>query len=246
MLIATPIWFFSGDRRSEFELRNQGVSYQEVARRGGGILSTVEATRKASLGELISVAQKRVDVHLSQGVTTIEVKSGYGLRSRDEFKILKAALALRKANVITTFLGAHALPQEFKSRAKYYLNQLSRDLREIQESNLSRRVDIFIEKGYFSCTQARPYLKKAKDMGFDICIHGHQMGPGRAVELALELGALSLDHGVYLTSNQVKKLAQSETTAVLLPCADFYLSSPYPPARQILKQGGKSGLGYRF
>lgn len=236
---------FAGDRKDEFELRNQGVSYQEIARRGGGILSTVKATRKASLDKLVELGQQRVASHLKQGVTTVEIKSGYGLNKSSEEKMLKAAQALKKINVVTTFLGAHAIPQNYKNESQY-LAQLKKDLSEIKNKGLSQRVDIFIEKNYFSFKMAKEYLTYAQSLGFKVTIHADQLSRSKASLLAIELGALSADHVICLSAKDKKALAQSETTAVLLPCADFYLQCDYPDARQLIDQGGRVALATDF
>ena len=224
---------FAGDRKNEFEMRNQGKSYQDIAKKGGGILSTVRATRKAGLRQLIDSGQRRVIEHLKQGVTTIEVKSGYGLNQKTEEKILKAAKALRTANIITTFLGDHAIPPEFKNESSY-LEKLKRDLLRIKKSKLSERVDIFIEKGYFSRRAGEDYLRYAKDLGFDLCIHADQLSRSGATRLATRLHAKSADHVICLNQKDKKTLAASQSVAVLLPCADFYLQCPYPDARTLL------------
>ncbi|MCJ8277440.1 MAG: amidohydrolase family protein, partial [Bdellovibrionales bacterium] len=211
---------FAGDRKNEFELRNQGVSYQEIAKKGGGILSTMKATRRTSLNDLVELGQQRVDQHIAQGVTTIEVKSGYGLNTKSEIKMLEAANQLKKAQIVPTFLGAHAIPEEFRNE-KEYLIKLSKDLDEIRRRKLSNRVDIFIEKGYFSYKEAKKYLLKAHEKGFYFCIHADQLSHSKATQLAVELNALSADHAICLSKKDKARLAQSETTAVLLPCADF-------------------------
>mgnify|MGYP003683319677 CR=1 FL=1 len=236
---------FAGNRVDEFELRNKGVSYQEIAKRGGGILSTVKATRKASLEELTELCQRRVNHHISQGVTTIEIKSGYGLKSSAEIKMLKAAQKIKKANIVTSFLGAHAIPKEFKSE-KLYIDQLIKDLDKIKSSKLSNRVDIFIEKGYFSYKYAKKYLLAAKEKGFQICVHADQLSHAKATQLAVEVGALSADHAICLTNRDKKNLAGSETTAVLLPCADFYLNCDYPDARGLIDRGARVALATDF
>lgn len=236
---------FAGDRKNEFELRNQGVSYQEIAKQGGGILSTVEQTRKAKLEELIRLGQERVKQYISQGVTTIEVKSGYGLNLKTESKILKAAKKLKKANIVTTYLGAHAIPKDVGDEKKY-LEQLIKDLDVIKKEKLAKRVDIFIEKGYFSIEEGRKYLKIAQEKGFDLCIHADQMSAMKASALAVELGAKSADHAICLSDSEKKQMAESETTAVLLPCADFYLQCDYPDARKIIDNGGRVALATDF
>ena len=236
---------FAGNRKDEFEMRNQGHSYQKIAKSGGGILSTVKATRKASLKQLIDLGQKRVNRHLSQGMTTIEVKSGYGLNQKNEEKILKAAKALKKANIVTTFLGAHAIAKEFKNE-KSYLESLKKDLLKVKKSKLSSRVDIFIEKGYFSRKMSKDYLEYAKKLGFGISIHADQLSRSKATLLAVELQAQSADHVICVNQKDKKILAQSQTVAVLLPCADFYLGCPYPDARGLIDNGACVALATDF
>ncbi len=236
---------FAGHRKNEFELRNQGVSYQQIAEAGGGIKASVQATRKASFDELKKLAQARVDLHLSQGVTTIEVKSGYGLELKTEVKILKVAQSLKKAKIVTTYLGAHAIPTEFKNEHEY-VEQLKKDLKVIQKKKLSRRVDIFIEKSYFSPSVALDYLNFAKSIGFDLTLHADQMSRTGATELAIQLQARSADHVIFLNDSDRVQLARSETVAVLLPTADFYLQCPYPQARDLIDQGACVALASDF
>lgn len=235
---------FAGDRKNEFELRNCGMSYQEIAKRGGGILSTMKATRKASLDELIQLGQERVENHLAQGVTSIEVKSGYGLNRKSEMKMLRAAKSLKKANVVTTFLGAHAIPKG--STEKSYLDSLKKDLLEVKKNSLSQRVDIFIEKHYFTTGLGKEYLMFAQELGFDITIHADQLSRTGASSLAVDVGALSADHAICLTVKDRQKIAASETVAVLLPCADFYLQCDYPKARDLIDQGACVAIATDF
>lgn len=236
---------FAGDRRHEFEERIKGKTYQQIAEAGGGIQSTVKQTRQASLNQLIAIGEKRLQQHLAQGVTTVEIKSGYGLTSKDELKLLRAAQSLRGAHVVTTFLGAHAIPSEFKT-AQSYLEQLKMDLKTIKNKRLSDRVDIFVEKGYFSIEQARDYLLYAQSLGFQLVIHADQLTAMQASLLAVELGALSADHVICLSDNDKRSLAQSSTVAVLLPSADFYLQCSYPDARALIDQGGCVALATDF
>lgn len=235
---------FSGDRRDEFEKRNRGMSYQQIAEQGGGILSTMKATRRARLQDLVEQGQKRVETHLSQGVTTVEIKSGYGLDRKSEEKMLEAAKQLKKISVVTTFLGAHAIPKGHSEES--YLEQLKKDLHQIKKSNLSHRVDIFIEKGYFSIAKAKEYLQYAQSLGFDVTIHADQLNRTKATLLAIELKALSADHVINLSTSDKRHLAHSDTVAVLLPSADFYLQCDYPDARGLIGQGGCVALATDF
>ncbi len=241
---------FAGSRAHEFEMRQQGVSYQEIAKKGGGILSTVSATRKASKKELQSLLWPRVQNFLNQGVTTLEIKSGYGLDEKTEIKMLQAiaetgkSFQLKKGpQIVSTFLGAHSLPKEF-SEISSYLESLIRYLPKIKK--YTSRVDIWIEKGFFLSENSRQYLQKAKELGFDIIIHADQLTLSGGTELAIELQALSADHVIQLQSEQIKKLSQSSVTAVLLPLADLYMKCAYPPARKMIDAGVRVALATDF
>lgn len=237
---------FSGQRANEFELRNQGVSYAEISRRGGGILSTVKESRKSSFEELLSLAQKRVDHFVRQGVTTLEVKSGYGLRLKDEMKMLRVVQSLKKARVLSTYLGPHSVPREFSDSESYIQRIIKKDLRHIKQEKLADRVDIFIEKGFFSKEQGRRYLQAAKELGFQITIHAEQLNATGAGQLGVDLDAVSVDHLVEFKSDDIKKIARSQTAAVLLPAADFYLEMKYPPARKLIDAGAIVALATDF
>jgi imidazolonepropionase len=233
---------FLGDRSGEFELRNQGVSYQEIANRGGGILSTVRETRKGNSREIKEKFKQRMEVFLQQGVTSVEVKSGYGLSVKDEVRLLRILKETpTTVKVIPTFLGAHALPPEYSSRESY-LSDLKAALPLIAKEKLAERVDIFIEKNYFTLAEGRDYLKAAQALGFKLVIHADQLTHTGASALAVELGATSTDHAICITEQEIIKLARSETTCVLLPAADFYIHCPYPPARKLLDSGARVAL----
>lgn len=237
---------FAGHRATEFELRNQGVSYQEIARQGGGILSTMNRTREASAKELLVLAQDRVDEFVSQGVTTLEVKSGYGLDAKNELKCLKVAKALKGPQIISTYLGAHAKPPEFSSYETYLDFLTIEVLPQVKKQKLARRVDIFLEKGFFSLESSRKYLKKAKDLGFEVLIHADQLTLSGGAELAVELGALSGDHLLQIQDKEIHKLASSEVTCVMLPAADLYMKCSYPPARKLIDAGARVALATDF
>jgi imidazolonepropionase len=237
---------FAGHRQHEFERRNLGASYQEIARAGGGILHTVSETRAASLATLKLEGQRRAARFVRQGVTTLECKSGYGLDFTSERKILKAAAALVGPRVVTTYLAAHALPPEFSSYRAYLDHLMSVDLQRMAREKLAARVDIFIEDGYFSIADGRPYLQKARELGLQIVIHAEQMTRTGATRLAVELGALSADHLVQVNDEDIRALASSQTTAVLLPTSDLYLRMKYPPARAMLDQGVRVALATDF
>ncbi len=237
---------FAGDRSEEFEWRMQGMTYQEIARKGGGILSTVKETRKASESELLEVAQQRVDVFLQQGVTTLEVKSGYGLDLDTEIKCLKTARQLKGPDIVATYLGAHSRSPDFPDFTSYMQFMLETVLPRIASEKLADRVDIYIEKGFFDLELARTYLAKCRDLGLAVTAHVEQLSAFGGTDLALEFAPQSVDHVVYIDANTTKRLAQSSTTAVLLPASDFYLKMRYPPARQLLDEGARVALSTDF
>jgi imidazolonepropionase len=237
---------FAGQRYEEFELRNNGTSYQEIAARGGGILSTMKATRAISEKNLLDLAQSRVDEFLRQGVTTVEIKSGYALNREDELKQLQIISQLKGADCVSTFLGAHALPPEFKSYEDYLIFLLEQVLPEVKKRALAKRVDIYIENGFFPLVESRQYLQKAKDLGFDLVIHADQLSLSGGTKLAIELGAKSADHVIHISNDEVESLAKSEVTALLLPAADLYMKCSYPPARALIDAGARVALATDF
>jgi len=233
---------YDGNRAQEFEWRNTGVSYLEIASRGGGILSTMTQTRKATKAVLAKSAQKRVDDFLRQGVTTIEVKSGYALSLKDELKCLEVARDLKKARIVPTFLGAHAKPPEFATTAAYLEYLADKVLPSIRKKKLAERVDIFVEKGFFESADAKKYLEQAKSLGFQVVLHADQLTLSGGTAMGLELEALSVDHVIQINDELIRRLGKSQTTAVLLPAADLYMRCKYPPARQLLEAGAQVAL----
>ncbi len=237
---------FAGDRAHEFELRNQGQTYQQIAEKGGGILFTVRETRKAKVSQLTNLLQKRMLNFLAQGVTTVEVKSGYGLTVEEEIRLLKVIReTTTPVQMVPTFLGAHARSPESKT-TKDYLDLLQKALPQIAKQKLSRRVDIFIEKNYFSIEESKPFLQKALEHGFDVTIHADQMNRTGATWLAVDLKAKSADHVICIDEQDIAKVAKSSLTCVLLPTADFYLRCPYPPARALIDGGARVALATDF
>lgn len=233
---------FAGSRADEFELRNTGTSYLEIAKKGGGILSTMKKTRKASVKDLLASTQERVDNFLKQGVATVEIKSGYALDLKNEIKSLEVINKIKTARVISTFLGAHAKPPEHESYGKYLEYLANEVLPVVKKKKLSQRVDIFIEKNFFEVPEARDYLSVAKRLGFEVTIHANQMSLSGGAELALELGAQSADHVIHLTDETIQYFARNKTVAVLLPAADLYMKCAYPPARQLIDSGASVAL----
>ena len=231
---------WAGSRANDYAMRLAGKSYLEIAESGGGIWSTVQKTREASVAELAELTAQRVQKLLEQGVTTIEVKSGYGLSIEQELKMLEA-IKLADSNSIAdlnpTCLAAHILPKDFKGNENEYLQHIiEKLLPEIKKRKLSNRVDIFVEKSAFSVTTARNYLLKAKEMGFEITIHGDQFSVG-AVSLANEVQAISIDHLEAVNGAEIALLAMGNVIPVVLPGASIGLGEPFAPARQLLDAG---------
>ena len=233
---------FAGSRAHEFEKRVRGMSYQQIAAEGGGILSSVKSTRQAKLSELVTVAQKKVDAFAHQGVTTLEIKTGYGLDFNSEMKCLQAIQKLQGPRIVPTFLGPHALPMEFISEKAYLEFLKEKLLPEIKKKKLARRVDIFVERGFFSVDLARDYLLFAQGLGFDVTIHADQLSLFGGTNLAVDLKAVSADHVIQIEESQIYNLARSSTTAVLLPLADLYMQCAYPPARKLIDEGARVAL----
>ena len=236
---------FAGNRNHEFEMRNQGSTYQEIAKKGGGILSTVKATREASKKQLLDSAQERVDNFLAQGVGTVEIKSGYGLDESNEVKMLQVANELKGPNIVATYLGPHAYDPEV-AKEEYQDQILDKTLAHIVHNKLASRVDIFIEDNYYNTDFAEKYFMKAKELNLDIAAHVEQLSHTGGTQLAIKHGAKSVDHAVEINTEEIKLLAKSETTAVLLPSADFYLKTPYPKARDMIDAGVRVAVATDF
>ncbi len=237
---------FAGSRGFEMEMKFQGEPYLEIAKKGGGILSTVQATRLATLDELKKLNRKRIQNFIDQGVTTLEIKSGYGLNLETEIKMLESIPDDMNIDIVKTFLGAHAKPQEFSSHSEYLKELAEKYLPEIKKRNLASRADIFIEKNFFESHEAQQYLEKAKSLGFALTIHADQLSLSGGTELACQLNADSADHCIHITDSEIKKLKNSKTVAVLLPAADLYLKCAYPPARKLIDQGAAVALSTDF
>ena len=228
---------FAGSRANDYALRTCGMSYLAIAERGGGILQTVRQTRAASENELIEGVQKRANRLLANGVTTCEVKSGYGLSLAEEVKMLRAIQkASTKTTLIPTCLAAHTLPPEFTSRQEYLQMIIKELLPIVKEERLASRVDIFVEKGAFSAAEALPFLLAAKEMGFEIVVHADQFSRGGAL-LAAEVGARSADHLEVSIAEDFYKMQEAGVTAVMLPGATLGLGLAFPPAREALDAG---------
>lgn len=233
---------FAGSRENEFEQRIRGLSYQEIAERGGGILTTVEATRKASFDELLFLGKKRLDRMLSKGVTTLEAKSGYGLSLQSELKILKAMKTLQESHpidIVPTFLGAHTFPKEFREDRAGYMNLLTEEMiPKVAQEGLAEFCDVFCEEKAFNLKESKKILESGKQYGLKPKIHADQLSRGGGADLAAEVDASSADHLEYVSREGIKKMAEKGVTAVLLPGANFFLSTKkVAPARDMIEQG---------
>ena len=231
-----------GHRAVEFEMRLNGATYEEVARAGGGIISTVKATRSASVEELIAQALPRVDAMLAEGAALIEVKSGYGLDRETELNMLRAVRALqdrRPVRVVTSFLGAHAVPAEYKDRADAYISEVCiPTLKEAHAEGLVDAVDAFCEGIAFLPEQLVPLFEAAKELGLPIKLHAEQLSNLGGAKMAAGYGALSADHIEYLDEEGVEAMAAAGTVGVILPGAFYTLCETQAPPIELLRKHG--------
>ncbi|MDW3646456.1 MAG: imidazolonepropionase [Bacteroidia bacterium] len=236
---------FGGSRARDYAMRNAGKSYLEIARSGGGIWDSVQQTRNASKADLISGIKNRAARHLKDGITTIEVKSGYGLNLEQELKMLEA---IREANLeteaelIPTCLAAHICPKDFDGEKEAYLAYILSDiLPELKNRKLTNRVDIFIEDTAFEVGMSKDFLLNAKAQGFDLTVHADQFHSGGS-KIAVEVEARSADHLEASGEKEVEILAKSNTVAVVLPGASMGLGEPFGPARKLLDGGASLAI----
>ncbi|MEP1035392.1 imidazolonepropionase [Ekhidna sp.] len=236
------VW--GGTRARDYTLRMSGESYEKILEQGGGIFDSVEKTRAAPSTDLLTGLIRRANRHLMDGVTTIEVKSGYGLNVENELKILevvKDAKADVISDLIPTCLAAHVCPKEFSDKREF-LNYLENDLLpQLLVKGLTNRIDIFVEPSAFPMEMAKEYLSKAKNLGFELTIHADQFHIGGS-QIAAELGARSADHLEASTDREVRILAKSETVAVALPGASIGLGMNFTPARKLLDAGASLAI----
>jgi len=231
---------YGGNRANEFEMRLNGASYEEIAKAGGGIVSTVKATRETSQDELFKLAAKRLSYLINEGVTSIEIKSGYGLDLKTEQKMLEVAKQLDQfsdVEVSKTFLGAHAIPPEYKNRADEYIELVCEQMMpRLQQLNLIDCVDAFCEGIGFSIEQTKQVFKKAKTLGLPVKLHAEQLSDLGGSKLACDFDAWSVDHLEYLDPNNIPFLKKSGTVATLLPGAYYFLSeTKLPPINSLRK-----------
>ncbi len=238
---------FAGDRASEFELRLQGAAYMEILAAGGGIMNTVRATRAASLADIIAQSRKRLDRMLTHGTTTAEAKTGYGLDTENELKMLEAIRLLDEAHavdLIPTFLGAHAIPAEYEGRTDEYVSVVVEEMMPALEArgclghDPPPFCDVFCEDGAFSVEQSRRILQQARKLGMGLKIHADEFKALGGTALAVELGATSADHLACTPDEEIRLLADSDTVGVLLPGTPFGLAEDhYAAARKMIDAG---------
>ncbi|MEX0721537.1 MAG: imidazolonepropionase [Balneolaceae bacterium] len=236
---------FGGSRADEFAMRSAGMSYEEISAKGGGIVSTVEATRKASKEELKDLARSRLQKALRQGITTMEIKSGYGLNLETELKMLEVVNELKEEQPVelsATFLGAHAVPKN--STKEQYLEEVLEMIPEV--AGLADYCDVFCEDGYFTAEESRRVLEKGLEHGLKPKIHTNQFNDIGGVEMALDLDAVSVDHLEILSDDDVERIANSETVATVLPGVSYFLNIPYSPGRNLLNKGAIVALATDF
>lgn len=239
---------FAGSRAKDYALRVAGATYLEIAKAGGGILDTVKKTRAARKAKLLEETSHRCDKLLASGVTTAEVKSGYGLSLHDELVQLETINDVNKRhaiNLVPTCLAAHVKPPEFKTHKEYLDFVLREILPAVRQKDFAKRVDIFIEEGAFDVKLAREFLLKAKTLGFDITVHADQFSKGGGL-VAAELGALSADHLEVSDDKSIDALIKANVVCVALPGASMGLGMDYAPGRKILDKGGILAIASDF
>jgi imidazolonepropionase len=232
---------FAGSREDEFEQRLQGKTYQEIAAQGGGINATVQRVRQASKEELKELTRRRLNRLLRFGVTTVEIKSGYGLSLAEELKCLEVIAELNAEGpweLMPTFLGAHAVPPEFRNDRAGYICLLTQEmLPEIARLRLADFCDVFCERDVFTLDESEHILTRAADLGFGVKLHADELTSLGGAELAARLGAVSADHLLCVTEAGIEALARSNTVATLLPGTAFFLGLAYAPARRLIERG---------
>jgi imidazolonepropionase len=245
---AHPI--FAGARLNDFESRLQGKTYADIAAEGGGILSTVNGVRGASLGSLAESLRQRAGRFLECGTTTMEAKSGYGLDLANELKMLRAIKSANEAGpleFVATFLGAHALPGEMKHDREGYVKRVcEKMIPAVSKEKLAVFVDVFCEKGFFSVEESRRIFAAAAEAGLAPKIHAEQLSRSASLPMACEAGAVSADHLNCLDESDLALLSKSDVVACLVPGSNYFLNKPYPPARRLIEAGAAVALATDF
>lgn len=238
---------FLNGREEEFGLRMQGATYKEIAEKGGGINSSINGVRNATTEELIKAVTKRMDRFLKLGTTTIETKSGYGLNVESELKSLEVLDLVNQnhaIDIIPTFLGAHAIPPEYKNNPDGYVDLIcDKMIPAVAEQDIAKYCDVFCEDGYFSVSQSKRIMETAQSLGLIPRLHADEFEDSGAAELAAELGAVSADHLMAVSDIGIKKLADANVIATLLPGTTYFLGSTnYAPVKKLINAGVKIAL----
>ena len=231
---------FGGYRADEFSWRLRGDTYMSIMERGGGITSSVRATRSTVLEEFVETGRKRLDKMMAFGVTTVEGKSGYGLDEETEIRQLEAMRILNESHpvdIAATFLGPHSVLPEWKGKEDEFIDYMIEVMKKVRERNLAEFADIFCEKNVFSIEQSRRFLKSAKEMGLKLKIHADEIVRLGGAELAAELGAVSADHLLQASDEGIRMMAEKDVVATLLPATAFCLKEDYARARDIIDSG---------
>ncbi len=241
---------FAGSRANEFRLKLKGATYEEIAEAGGGINNTVNSVRLSSFDELYNISAERINYFISRGVTSIEIKSGYGLSFYDEIKILQVIKALKnnfEIDIIPTFLGAHTFPPEFKNDRKKYIDMIINEmLPYVCQNHLADFCDVFCEKSAFSVDETELILNSAKNIGLKIKLHTEQFNNIGGIALALKYNAVSVDHLEMLNEADIENIAKSNTVAVLLPGVSFFLNYDYANVKKIMEHNGIVAISTDF
>ncbi len=241
---------FGGDRLRDWKARMEGASYQDIAKAGGGIMSTVMATRNASENELYNSSLNIINKMLKEGTTTCEIKSGYGLNLEDELKILKVANKIKQDNIIdvaVTFLGAHAIPAEYKDNRNGYIKLITKEMiPAVRKDNLAEFCDVFCDEGYFTREESKIILEEGKDNGLIPKIHADELTYCGGAELAGEIKAISAEHLLCISDNGINALVENNVIAVLLPTTSFFLKTSIPPVRKMIDRDIGIALGTDF
>lgn len=234
-------FIFGGYRADEFSWRLKGDSYMSIMERGGGIASTMNATRGASDQELMETGKERLDRMLSYGITTVEGKSGYGMDYETELRMLRVMKKLNEehpVDIVPTFLGPHAIPPEYTGRDREFIDfNLKEVMPKVKEEDLAEFADIFTEKGVFDIEDSRYYLRGAKELGFRLKVHADEIVDLGGASMAVEEGCQSADHLLMASDESIEKLAKGSTVATLLPATAFSLGAPYAKGRQMIDSG---------
>ncbi|MCX6156297.1 MAG: imidazolonepropionase [Candidatus Kapabacteria bacterium] len=232
---------FGGNRSDEFAKRMRGATYREIAEQGGGIQHTVRETRAASEEQLFASAEKLINNAIKHGTTAFETKSGYGLDTKTELKILRVIKKLRKEKklqISSTFLGAHDFPPEYSGRRDEYIDLICEEmLPQVVEHGLAEFCDAFVDQGYYTIEQGEKIFQGATDLGLKLKVHADELACVNGAELAARMGAVSADHLLFISDSGIENMKKSGTIATFLPGTAYFIRLPYAPARKILKNG---------